>query len=81
MYGIGPTVGSMQLGCPNTIILVTSNWKELVYGEFFWIPSNGHPLTIPKTISEITASFSSLTTSFLYSKRALKGVQVTCTYE
>ncbi len=38
---------------------------ELGYEGFLWNPSYG-PWTIPKTISEITSSFSSLTTSFLF---------------
>jgi len=36
-------------------------------GDFFEILHKGHPWTIPKTILEITASVSSLTTSFYFS--------------
>jgi hypothetical protein len=38
--------------------------KTSIWG-IFWNPSYGHPWTIPKTISEITTSFSCLTISFL----------------
>jgi hypothetical protein len=40
-------------------VIGTGIWR------IFWNPSYGHSWTIPKTISEINTSFSSLTTSFL----------------
>jgi hypothetical protein len=43
----------------NTTFIIHRIWG------MFWNPLYGHPWIVPKTISKITISFSSLTTSFL----------------